>query len=52
MPKNTPISSLYLELVENGYILTVDTEEKEEKFVFTSTRQMISYIKGLLKNDS
>lgn len=52
MPKNTSLSALYLELVDNGYILTIDTKEKEEKLVFASSRQVVSYIKALLKNDS
>lgn len=49
MAQNAPFSRIVIEPAANGYIIEVETEDSEEKLVFSSLRLTIRELKKLMK---
>lgn len=49
MTRNDPFSRITIEPASNGYIVQVETDEKDEKYVFTSLRLTLRELKKLLQ---
>lgn len=51
MKQNDPFRKITIEPAVNGYIVELETDETESKFVFNSLRITIREVKKMLKTD-